>query len=179
MPPATLVETRAEEAVHLEVMHVYALALGSNRRGRHGAPVWTIAAALAVLAADGVGIVAQSPIVASAPLGPSNRRYANAVALIETRDRPADLLLRLKTIERAFGRRAGRRWGSRVLDLDIVLWSGGAWSSPGLIVPHVAFSARSFVLGPLARLAPRWRDPLTGRTIRQLAQTVDPKRPRA
>lgn len=152
----------------------YAIALGSNRRGRHGRPEREIAAALDALG----GVVARSPIVASAPLGPSNRRYANAVALIQTPEDPAALLIRLKQIERVFGRRPGRRWGSRVLDLDIVLWSGGAWSSPGLTVPHAAFRLRGFVLGPLAGLVPKWRDPLTGRTIRQLAHVVDRKRPR-
>ncbi|TCP95678.1 2-amino-4-hydroxy-6-hydroxymethyldihydropteridine diphosphokinase [Sphingomonas sp. PP-F2F-A104-K0414] len=152
----------------------YAIALGSNRRGRHGAPEREIAAALEALG----DVVARSPTVASAPLGPSNRRYANAVALIETAEDPAALLVRLKRIERTFGRRPGRRWGSRVLDLDIVLWSGGAWSSSGLTVPHAAFRTRGFVLGPLAALVPKWRDPLTHRTIRQLAQMVDRRHPR-
>ena len=167
MSPATPLPPIAQAAT-------YAIALGSNRRGRHGRPEREIAAAL-----DALGnVLAHSPTVASAPLGPSNRRYANAVALIETAEDPATLLVRLKRIERAFGRRPGRRWGSRVLDLDIVLWSGGAWSSPGLTVPHAAFRLRGFVLGPLAGLVPKWRDPLTGRTIRQLAHVVDRKRPR-
>ena len=154
--------------------HIYAIALGSNRRGLHGAPAREIVAALRAVG----GVVAQSRIVSSAPLGPSNRRYANAVALIETAEDPAALLVRLKRIERDFGRRGGQRWGSRVIDLDIVLWSGGTWSSPGLTVPHAAFRTRGFVLGPLVSLVPRWRDPLGGRTIRQLAQMVDRKRPR-
>lgn len=168
MPPATLVKSASP------ALSLYAIALGSNRRGRHGAPQAEIAAALKALG----GLVATSATIASAPLGPSHRRYANAVALIETAEAPATLLVRLKQIERAFGRRAGRRWGTRVIDLDIILWSGGAWSSPGLSVPHAAFRTRSFVLGPLASLVPRWRDPLGGRTIRQLAQMVDRKRPR-
>jgi 2-amino-4-hydroxy-6-hydroxymethyldihydropteridine diphosphokinase len=40
-------------------------------------------------------------------------------------------------------------------------------------VPHVAFRTRDFVLRPLAQIAPRWRDPLTARTIRQLAMGLD------
>jgi 2-amino-4-hydroxy-6-hydroxymethyldihydropteridine diphosphokinase len=115
--------------------------------------------------------------VASAPVGPSHRRYANAVALIASEEAPEALLARLKAIERAFGRRAGQRWGSRVLDLDIVLWSGGAWGSPGLVVPHVAFRQRPFVLGPLLHVAPGWRDPMTGRTVRQLARRLTRRRP--
>ena len=89
------------------------------------------------------------------------------------------MLAHLKVIERRFGRRRGRRWGARVIDLDIILWSGGAWSSPGLVVPHPAFRDRAFVLGPAATLAPGWRDPVTGRTLRQLAGAVDRRRPAA
>lgn len=143
----------------------YVLALGSNRRGRHGAPVREMQAAIAALGA----IRAASPILSTAPLGPSIRRYANAAVLIETSETPSELLARLKGIECRFGRRPGRRWGARVIDLDIVLWSGGTWSGPGLVVPHVAFRERRFVLDCLVRIVPDWRDPLTHRTIRQLA----------
>ncbi|MGI4733123.1 MAG: 2-amino-4-hydroxy-6-hydroxymethyldihydropteridine diphosphokinase [Janthinobacterium lividum] len=157
----------------------YAVALGSNRAGAHGRPADEVRAALAALGA--IGRVVASPIVASAPLGPSIRRFANAVALVETDASPPDLLARLKAIERRFGRRRGRRWGARVLDLDIVLWSGGRWRSAGLAVPHVAYRERRFVLDPLADLAPRRRDPgpgsTAGLTIRQLARRLTARRP--
>ncbi|RIA43897.1 2-amino-4-hydroxy-6-hydroxymethyldihydropteridine diphosphokinase [Hephaestia caeni] len=143
----------------------YVVALGSNRRGRHGSPRAEIAAALAAIG----GVTAVSPIVTTPPLGPSLRRFANAAAIIESDEAPPALLCRLKAIEQAFGRRRGRRWGARVIDLDIILWSGGAWADARLTVPHRAFRARGFVLGPLLAIAPGWRDPLTGRTVRQLA----------
>lgn len=154
------------------MMWTYAIALGSNRRGRHGAPADAVRAALALLAP-----VAVSPIMPSAALGPSLRRYANAVALVESAAAPDALLRRLKAIERRFGRRRGRRWGARVIDLDIVLWSGGAWHSPGLIVPHPAFRARDFVLGPLVAVAPRWRDPVSGLSVRQLRARLTARAP--
>ncbi|HVJ00300.1 MAG TPA: 2-amino-4-hydroxy-6-hydroxymethyldihydropteridine diphosphokinase [Sphingomonas sp.] len=143
----------------------YVVALGSNRRGRHGGPRAEIAAALAAIG----GVVAASPIVTTAPLGPSIRRFANAVAIVESEEAPPALLDRLKRIERDFGRRRGRRWGARVIDLDIILWSGGVWADARLVVPHCAFRERGFVLAPLLAVAPGWRDPLTGRTVRQLA----------
>ena len=157
----------------------YAIGLGSNRRGRHGSPAEEVAAAIVAIG-DAIGdIVAVSPIVMSAPLGPSIRRFANAVAVIAT-DAPPDLLLAgLKAIERAFGRRRGRRWGARVIDLDILLWSAGPWRSPGLRIPHVAYRTRAFVLAPLGAVAPGWRDPCDGRTVRQLAAMVDHRRPRS
>ncbi|KQS03445.1 7,8-dihydro-6-hydroxymethylpterin-pyrophosphokinase [Sphingomonas sp. Leaf357] len=156
----------------------YAIAIGSNRRGRHGAPEREVAAAIRALG----GVVAASGIVASAPLGPSIRRFANAAVLIQTRETPPELLARLKRIERDFGRRRGQRWGARVIDLDIVLWSAGSWAEDDLIVPHPAFRTRRFVLDPLLGIAAAWRDPLTNSTVRQLAhraQAVDrrPRRP--
>jgi 2-amino-4-hydroxy-6-hydroxymethyldihydropteridine diphosphokinase len=101
-------------------------------------------------------------------MGPAGRGFANAVALLSSDLDPPALLARLKRVERAFGRRRGRRWGPRVLDLDIILWSQGAWAGDRLIVPHPEFRRRAFVLEPLAELAPTWRDPITGATVRQL-----------
>jgi 2-amino-4-hydroxy-6-hydroxymethyldihydropteridine diphosphokinase len=141
----------------------YAIALGSNRRSRHGSPAATLRAAAAALGATRV-----SRIRSTAALGPAGRGFANAVAIVESALDPGDLLDALKAVERAFGRRAGRRWGPRVLDLDIVLWSGGAWAERGLIVPHPEFRTRRFVLDPLAELVPAWRDPVSGATVRQL-----------
>ena len=62
---------------------LYAIGLGSNRRHvRFGDPRRVLLAALAALESDDIEPVDASPIVASAPLGPSRRRYANAVALV-------------------------------------------------------------------------------------------------
>lgn len=141
----------------------YLIALGSNRRGRHGDPRAEVSAAIAA-----IGALRASPIITSTPLGPSDRAYANAVALVEDSATPPALLARLKAIERAFGRRGGRRWGARVLDLDIIAWSGGAWASRGLTIPHASLRQRDFVLAPLSALAPDWRDPITGLSARQL-----------
>jgi len=154
---------------------IYAIGIGSNRRGRHGGPAAEVRAAIAAIG----GLVAASPVIGSAPLGPSIRRFANAAILIDSDESPPALLARLKRIEAAFGRRRGRRWGARVIDLDILLWSGGRWREPGLTVPHVALASRAFVLGPLARIAPDWRVPPDERSVRQLSHAVDRPRPRA
>lgn len=125
----------------------------------------------------GLNILAVSPTLATPPIGPSIRRFANTAALIETALPPAALLTRLKTIERDFGRRRGQRWGARVIDLDIILWSGGLWTSPSLAIPHRAFRTRDFVLFPLERIAPDWIDPITNRSIRHLAARLRRRRP--
>ena len=141
----------------------YAIARGSNRRRRHGSPADTLRAAAAAIGAERL-----SKIRASLAVGPAGRGFANAAAIVESDLDPSAMLARLKETERAFGRRGGRRWGPRVLDLDIILWSGGAWAEGGLIVPHPEFRNRGFVLEPLSELAPRWRDPISGLTVRQL-----------
>ena len=87
--------------------------------------------------------------------------------LLTTRHQPPELLIRLKAIERRFGRRSGRRWGPRVLDLDIILWSGGCWGDRPTL-PHPEFRGRDFVLAPLVEIAPTWRDPVARLTMRQL-----------
>jgi 2-amino-4-hydroxy-6-hydroxymethyldihydropteridine diphosphokinase len=141
----------------------YALALGSNRRSRHGSPAATLRAALAELRPEEISTVRATPA-----LGPAGRSFANAAAIVESELDPPELLARVKEIERDFGRRGGRKWGPRVLDIDLVLWSGGAWAEAGLVVPHPEMRERIFVLEPLAEIAPDWRDPLSGATVRQL-----------
>jgi 2-amino-4-hydroxy-6-hydroxymethyldihydropteridine diphosphokinase len=139
-----------------EATHLYAIGIGSNRRhGRYGRPAGVVAAAIARLDRD-FGLFDASPIVLNPALGRAGREFANAVALVESALDPPALLHELKAIEREFGRRGGRRWGCRVLDLDLVAWSGGQWRSRSLTVPHPALEKRSFVLGPLAAIAPSW-----------------------
>ena len=138
----------------------YAIAIGSNRRhGRHGAPRGVVLAGIAALAAHGVTILDRSPIILTAALGPAGRSFANAAIIVSTPLAPPALLALLKRIERSFGRRRGRRWGPRVLDLDIALWSGGRWESsqPRLSVPHRELPKRLFVLAPLLPIARDWR----------------------
>ena len=54
-------------------------------------------------------------------------------------------------MERAFGRRPGKRWGARVLDLDLLAWDGGHWSDRRLTIPHPALEQRAFMLFPARR----------------------------
>ena len=123
-------------------------------------------------------MLAASPAMLTDPVGPSIRRYANAAAVIETSLEPLALLAALKRIERAFGRRAGgQRWSARVIDLDVVLWSGGPFAAPSLTIPHPLFRERRFVLGPALAIAGQWRDPLTGLTLRQLHARLTRPRP--
>lgn len=146
---------------------VYAIAIGSNRpHGRFGRPTAVVEAAIARLDRD-FDLFDSSPIMLNPAHGGSGREFANAVALVESDLLPFELLGRLKTLEREFGRRPGKRWGPRVLDLDIALWSGGELRSRTLTIPHHELSRRGFVLQPLNTVAPNW--PVGALKIRHLA----------
>jgi 2-amino-4-hydroxy-6-hydroxymethyldihydropteridine diphosphokinase len=148
---------------------LYAVGIGSNRAGRQGTtPTQIVAAALDALDDSPLSLLDAGPIVHSAPIGPSLRRYANCAALIASPLMPDDILELLHDIEARFGRKRHQRWGARSLDLDLILWSEGSFAADGLTIPHRAFRERDFVLGPLVKIAPEWHDPLTGLSIRQL-----------
>lgn len=161
--------------------HGYLIALGSNvPHHRHGTPRRILRAAIEALKQENFQVEAAAPMIETAPLGHSRRRYANGAVLVHSALPPDQVLQVLKRIESAFGRRsAGLPWSARVLDLDIVLWSGGPWAREDLVIPHPAFRQRRFVLTPAARVAASWRDPLTGLTVKQLQTRLTKPRPAA
>ncbi|MEM8492642.1 MAG: 2-amino-4-hydroxy-6-hydroxymethyldihydropteridine diphosphokinase [Pseudomonadota bacterium] len=79
-------------------------------------------------------MTARSRIISTAPLGPAQRRFANAACVLASEYDPPSLLAGLKRLETDFGRRSGQRWGDRVLDCDIILWSAGCYASRTLSI---------------------------------------------
>jgi len=161
--------------------HLYLLALGSNQRHPLiGNPAAVIRAAFDALEMQDINVFATSSIIHSRPIGPSQRQYANAAATIISALSPPELLARLQSLEAHFGhRKAGQKWRARVLDLDIILWSGGIWSSsyPALDIPHPQMQKRRFVLEPSAQIAAKWRDPLGNMQIKQLLHRMNRAKP--
>ncbi|NJC33772.1 2-amino-4-hydroxy-6-hydroxymethyldihydropteridine diphosphokinase [Sphingomonas jejuensis] len=156
----------------------YLVAIGSNRRHhRHGLPGDVVAAAMVALSTVGE-VERRSTIIRSAAMGPAGRDFANAAVLVRSSLDPPAMLCGLKRLEGQFGRRRGRRWGQRVLDLDIIFWSGGTWQSPGLFVPHPGAAARAFVLQPLSEIAAQWRHPVSGLSVRHLYRRLTAPRPK-
>jgi len=156
----------------------YVIGLGSNRaHGRHGRPAAVIRAAIAVLADAGLRVRRASRIIRTSAMGPSDRDFANAAVLVATDLPPPDLLALLQRVERDFGRRRHRRWGARVLDLDILAWSSGGWSSRRLTIPHPGLATRDFALGPATEIAPDWRHIERRLTFRQLQARLGKPRP--
>lgn len=156
----------------------YVIAIGSNRPiSRRLTPGAIVARAHRLLDVPPLRLLCQSPLLHTAPLGPARRRFVNAAVIVETALPPPDLLKLLKNLEHMHRRRPGRRWGDRSLDLDIILWSEGRHSERKLKVPHSAFRQRRFVLNPIQAIAARWRDPVTGLTMRQLAARARKPKP--
>jgi len=158
-----------------DATHLYAIAIGSNRRHlHHGRPAGVVEAAIARLDAQ-FDLFDASPILLNKAVGGAGRDFANAVALVESKLAPSPMLAALKALERSFGRRNGRRWGERVLDLDLIAWDGRRFSSLSLSIPHPRLTQRDFVLGPLAAVAPGWRV-AGGLTPRHLAWRLGKRR---
>jgi 2-amino-4-hydroxy-6-hydroxymethyldihydropteridine diphosphokinase len=99
--------------------------------------------------------------------------FLNAAAVGWSARPAASLLERLLAIEGERGRERPHPGAARTLDLDLILCGdeivdGGATDRPPLRLPHPRFRERAFVLDPLVEIAPDLRDPVTGRTIREL-----------
>ena len=149
-------------------LHLYALALGSNRAlSAARTPARLVQEAALRISALGY-VRAMAPVLLTSPLGPSARQFANSALIVESALKPDEMLQALQRIEGQLGRRRYRRWGARSMDIDIILWSGGRWQSRSLIIPHPAFHLRAFVLDPLCRAAPCWRHPVSGLSVRHL-----------
>ncbi len=102
-----------------------------------------------------LGSVRASSFRETDPVGVIDQpRFLNAAAELETELPPRELLERLLEIERELGRERAteRRWGPRVIDLDLLLSGQEAIDEPGLTVPHPRLADRRFVLEPLCEL---------------------------
>lgn len=129
------------------------------------------------MAAAGVRPTAQAPFIVTAPVGPARRRFLNGALIVETTASPLQLLKLCKKIETSLGRRRGRLWGDRPVDIDIILWSGGRWNSRTLTIPHRRWRERDFVLIPVNHIAPDWPAQDGGRVRHAAARHISRKRP--
>jgi 2-amino-4-hydroxy-6-hydroxymethyldihydropteridine diphosphokinase len=127
--------------------------LGSNLQG----PTRQLENAFELLAEIlATRLIRKSSLYRSAPFGGVEQPdFVNAAAALMTRLSAAELLRELQRIEDARGRERGDvRWGPRVLDLDLLVYSDQKIEEPNLIIPHPGIGERNFVLLPLGEVAP-------------------------
>ena len=123
-------------------------------------------------------VVRASSLYESEPLGDAKTWFVNSVIEIETELTVETMLKRLKAIEEEMGRKRvkGKRWGSRIIDLDILFWNHEVIQKRTLKVPHPEMHKRRFVLMPLAELAPHVIHPQLGNSVSSLLATVADKK---
>lgn len=152
--------TRTDGPVPVDVV----LGLGSNL----GDPPAQLRRAIAELSAD-VDVLAVSDLYMTEPVGIRRQpEFGNIVLTGRTRLPVLELLERTQSIERKLGRTTGERYGPRLIDIDLLAYGELVISSERLIVPHPWLHRRTFVLVPLAAVAPDWRHPVFGATAEQM-----------
>lgn len=129
-----------------------ALGIGSNLGDRQA---HLFGAVRALETWEGVRVTALSSLWETPPWGVEEQpHFLNACVLIETSLSPIEVLDACLAIERDHGRERSLRWGPRTLDMDVLYYDDVEMADDRLILPHPRMLLRSFVLAPLAEIAP-------------------------
>lgn len=144
------------------------IALGANLPGPAGEPASALNHALRQLDGKGVKIRRVSSLYET-PAWPdrTDPAFINAVAVVDTALQPVELLALLHGVETELGRLRSAPNAPRTLDLDLLDYDGRVMDEE-LVLPHPRMTQRSFVLVPLAEIAPDWRHPVTGQGVGEL-----------
>jgi len=125
------------------------LGLGSNlgQRARN------LSAARRRLRQKGAHILRQSRVIETEPWGVTDQpRFLNQVLEVDWEGSPRQLLSVAKAVEREGGRKRTRRWGPRLIDVDILLFGNERVATSDLKIPHPRIAERSFVVAGLEEL---------------------------
>ncbi len=125
---------------------------------------------------SGIHSVKMSPLYETEPVGgpAAQGKYLNGVIEIETDLSPQDLLARLLEIEKSLGRERSLKNAPRTMDLDLLFYGDKIMEEPGLRIPHPRLHERTFVLKPLADLAPDFVHPLLKKTVKSMLKDLNP-----
>lgn len=147
------------------------IGIGSNLGNRKK----NLTQAIGLLKRDkNISLIKKSRFYETEPLGGLPQgKFLNGALKIQTDYSPEELLWELKKIESILGRKkTNLRWGPRTLDLDILFYGDCIMKNSYLTLPHPEIAKRTFVLKPLAQIAPNFRHPVLKKTIKQLWQEI-------
>jgi 2-amino-4-hydroxy-6-hydroxymethyldihydropteridine diphosphokinase len=114
-------------------------------------------------------IISQSSVIQTAPWGVTDQPdYLNMVIEAETAHWPLRLIAEIMKIEQDMGRIRVQKWGSRIIDIDLLFFNDWYFYTPELIVPHPFICQREFVLKPLFEIAPDFIHPVIRKKISDL-----------
>jgi 2-amino-4-hydroxy-6-hydroxymethyldihydropteridine diphosphokinase len=125
--------------------------------------------AIELLQKKGIIITKRSSLYETEPWGVKDQPlFINMAIEIETGLKPKVLLKILKDVEKEVGRGKSIKWGPRIIDLDILLFDNIVLNEDDLKIPHPLMHKRDFVLRPLCEIAPDIKQPVFGKTIKEL-----------
>ena len=146
-------------------MHITYLLLGSNLGNR----MKYIASAISEIEIKLGNISRRSSLYQTASWGKHDQPdFINQVIELKTSLEPKDLLSGILGIESDFGRKRIEKWGSRTIDIDILLYDDQIVNEPELIIPHPYLAFRRFCLMPLCEIAPEYIHPVLKKNIQEL-----------
>jgi len=142
-----------------------AIGLGSNM----GERFQNLKKALDHITEEFLEDAAMSSIYESKPWGdPDQGDFLNAVMVGSSEWKPPAIVNFLKNVEREMGRTATRKFGPRLIDLDLLIYGEENWNTDGVVVPHPFLQERHFVLLPLQELWSNWRHPVLRKSVEEL-----------
>jgi 2-amino-4-hydroxy-6-hydroxymethyldihydropteridine diphosphokinase len=146
--------------------HIVYLALGSNLGNR----LENLKQAITALTPQ-MDVKSKSPVYETPPWGYEDQpKFLNQVIKAVTYLDPDRLLKHLKRLEVALGRKASFPNGPRSIDMDLLFYDDLVLNKPSLVIPHPRLHERAFVLLPLMDIAPDLVHPVTGKTVREMAE---------
>jgi 2-amino-4-hydroxy-6-hydroxymethyldihydropteridine diphosphokinase len=125
--------------------------------------------------AEEMTITAVSPIYQTPPWGITDQPdFLNCCLTADSDLPPKELLIFIKNLETEIGRLPGKRWGPRLIDIDLLFYANQIVKTEKLTVPHPSLHERKFVLRPLADIVPDFVHPVLGQTVVELLTAVPP-----
>ena len=153
-------------------MNISYLLIGGNEGDRKA----LLAAARAHIATAVGSIGSASSLYETAPWGKTDQPdFLNQALQVETPLDAPSLMSAVLAIEEQLGRKRMEKYGSRIIDIDILFFNDAILRQPGLVIPHPEIPNRRFVLTPLAEIAPDYIHPTLGVSVQELLLTcTDP-----